>query len=262
MIHCAVQPSNDWAAREPFTDFSINAEGTLNLLEMTRQYAKSAVFIFTSTNKVYGDTPNRLPLVEEALRWELESGHPFYAGIDESMSIDMTTHSLFGASKAAADLLVQEYGRYFGMKTVCFRCGCLTGPSHSGRESRGFLSTLVKCAILDAPYQILGHKGKQVRDNIHSCDLVNAFWHFYQNPGRGEVYNIGGGRGSHCSVLEAIAICERLLKKKMRVEYTESSGIGDPVWWISSSKKFTSHYPAWQLTRDIGKIIPEMITLV
>jgi CDP-paratose 2-epimerase len=209
VIHAAAQPSHDWAAKAPYVDFSINAGGTLNLLEATRQYCPDACFIFTSTNKVYGDTPNRLPLVEQPTRWELLDDHPYgQYGIDETMSIDQTTHSLFGASKVAADVLVQEYGRYFGMKTACFRGGCLTGPGHSGTQLHGFLAYLVKCAATGVPYVVFGYRGKQVRDNIHSFDLVNAFWHFFEVPRAGEVYNIGGGRHCNCSMLEAIEKCQ------------------------------------------------------
>src|SRR6516162_3310092 len=211
VIHTAAQPSHDWAAKVPFVDFSINANGTLNLLEASRQYCPSACFIFTSTNKVYGDTPNRLPLVEQSTRWELLDNHPYGRyGIYESMSIDQTMHSLFGASKVAADVLVQEYGRYFGMKTVAFRGGCLTGPAHSGAKLHGFLSYLMHCVLTGEPYTIIGYKGKQVRDNIHSLDLVRAFDHFFRSPRCGEAYNIGGSRHSNCSVLEALALCERI----------------------------------------------------
>ena len=207
IIHTAAQPSHDWAAKDPFMDFSVNANGTLVLLENTRQICPNAVFIFCSTNKVYGDTPNRLPLIEEEQRWEIDSSHAYYKGIDESMSIDQTKHSLFGASKVAADVLVQEYGRYFEMKTASFRGGCLTGPSHSGTQLHGFLSYLMKCTMSGDRYTVFGYNGKQVRDNIHSYDLVNAFYHFYQNPRVAEVYNIGGSRFSNCSMLEAIQIC-------------------------------------------------------
>jgi len=259
VIHCAAQPSHDWAAREPFTDFTVNANGTLNLLEMTRQHAPEAVFIFTSTNKVYGDTPNELPLVETKTRWEINASHTFYQhGIDETMTIDKSTHSLFGASKVAADILVQEYGRYFGMKTVCFRGGCLTGPGHSGAQLHGFLAYLVKCALTDTLYTVFGYKGKQVRDNIHSFDLVNAFWHFFQNPRCGEVYNIGGSRHSNCSMLEAIAICEQLTGKQMRYEYKDSARKGDHIWWISDVRKFQSHYPNWDFEYGIKEIIQEI----
>jgi len=215
IIHTAAQPSHDWAVKDPFKDFTVNANGTLVLLEMTRKFCPEAVFIFTSTNKVYGDTPNFLPLVELKTRWEIEESHPFFEhGIDESMSIDNTTHSLFGASKVAADILVQEYGRYFGLKTATFRGGCLTGPGHSGTELHGFLAYLMKCAIERRQYTIYGYKGKQVRDNIHSYDLVNSFYHFYKNPRKGEFYNIGGSRFSNCSMLEAIRVCEKLIGKK------------------------------------------------
>ena len=198
IIHTAAQPSHDWAAKEPLTDFSVNATGTINLLELTRIHATDAVFIFTSTNKVYGDTPNFLPLVELESRWEIDSAHPYFEnGIDEKMSIDNTKHSVFGASKVAADIMVQEYGKYFGMKTGVFRGGCLTGPNHSGTQLHGFLSYLMKCAITGDKYTVFGYQGKQVRDNIHSWDLVNMFWHFYRNPRQGEVYNAGGGRHSN-----------------------------------------------------------------
>lgn len=246
IIHTAAQPSHDWAAREPFTDFGVNANGTLNLLEMTRQYCPNAVFIFTSTNKVYGDTPNSLPLVEEKTRWELPKDHPFYGGIDETMSIDQSTHSLFGASKAAADILVQEYGRYFGMKTVSFRGGCLTGPNHSGAILHGFLAYLMKCCVTGERYTVFGYKGKQVRDNIHSFDLIGAFDQFYQNPRAGEVYNIGGGRQNSCSVLEAIDLCERITGRKMNHAYAEENRTGDHIWYISSLAKFKRHYPQWK----------------
>jgi len=260
VVHAAAQPSHDWAARAPFVDFSINANGTLNLLEMTRLYAPEAVFIFTSTNKVYGETPNTLPLIERETRWEIDPAHPFSArGIDESMSIDQTKHSLLGASKLAADVLVQEYGRYFGMKTACFRGGCLTGPNHSGTELHGFLSYLVKCAVTGAPYTVFGYKGKQVRDNIHSYDLVNMFWHFYQNPRSGEVYNAGGGRHSHCSMLEAFAMVKEITGKDVRRTYTETNRIGDHIWWVSDTAKFQRHYPEWQYTYDIRQIMEEIV---
>src|SRR6266487_5133783 len=210
VVHTAAQPSHDWAAREPLTDFGINAVGTLNLLESTRRHCPEAVFLFTSTNKVYGDTPNRLPLVERESRWEIDPAHPYREGIDETMSVDQTKHSLFGASKVAADMLVQEYGRYFGMKTAVFRGGCLTGPAHAGAELHGFLAYLMKCTVTGEPYRVFGYKGKQVRDNIHSYDLVNAFWEFFKAPRVGEVYNIGGGRHCYCSMLQAIAACEEI----------------------------------------------------
>jgi CDP-paratose 2-epimerase len=259
IIHTAAQPSHDWAAKDPFTDFTVNANGTLTLLEMTRQYCPDAVFIFTSTNKVYGDTPNSLPLVELETRWEIDESHPYYEkGIDESMSVDQTKHSLFGASKLAADVLVQEYGKYFNMKTVCFRGGCLTGPGHSPTILHGFLAYLMKCAATGTHYTIYGYKGKQVRDNIHSFDLVNAFWHFYQKPRIGEVYNMGGSRHSNCSMLEAIAMCEEITGKKMDYSYTETNRIGDHIWWISDVSKFKSHYPGWNYKYNLKDILVEI----
>ncbi len=259
VIHTAAQPSHDWAAREPFTDFSVNANGTLNLLEAARRHCPDAPFIFTSTNKVYGDTPNALPLVELETRWELDPSHPWAAhGIPEAMSIDQTKHSLFGASKVAADVMVQEYGRYFGMKTACFRGGCLTGPGHSGAQLHGFLAYLVKCAVTGTPYRVFGYKGKQVRDNIHSFDLVNAFWHVFQKPRSAEVYNIGGGRHSNCSMAEAITKAEQLTGRPMIWSYDETNRIGDHIWWISDIRRFQEHYPDWSLTRDIDGILAEM----
>jgi len=259
IIHSAAQPSHDWAVREPFTDFSVNATGTLILLEMTRKICPEAVFIFTSTNKVYGDAPNYLPLVEQEARWELDKSHPYAEkGIDESMSIDQCKHSLFGASKVAADVMVQEYGRYFDMKTACFRGGCLTGPAHSGAELHGFLAYLMKCAITGEPYTVFGYKAKQVRDNIHSYDLVNMLWHFYQKPRCGEVYNAGGSRHSNCSMLEAIEKCEKLTGKKMNWTYSETNRIGDHMWWISDVSKFQAHYPEWSYEYDIDDILRQM----
>jgi CDP-paratose 2-epimerase len=256
IIHTAAQPSHDWAARDPFTDFTVNANGTLTMLQMVRQYCPKAVFIFTSTNKVYGDTPNTLPLVELETRWEVDKSHPFYKnGIDESMSIDHTKHSLFGASKVAADILVQEYGRYFDMNTVCFRGGCLTGPGHSPTQLHGFLAYLMKCAIEEKHYDIFGYKGKQVRDNIHSYDLINAFWNYYKNPRPGEVYNMGGSRHSNCSMVEAIAMCEEITGKKMDVTYKDANRIGDHIWWISDVSKFKSHYPDWNYKYNVKDIL-------
>jgi CDP-paratose 2-epimerase len=259
IVHTAAQPSHDWAAREPITDFTVNANGTLNLLEATRLHCPEATFIFTSTNKVYGDTPNYLPLVELEQRWEIEKSHPFYKeGIDETMSIDHTKHSLFGASKVAADVLVQEYGRYFGMNTGVFRGGCLTGPNHSGTQLHGFLSYLMKCAITGDHYTVFGYKGKQVRDNIHSWDLVNMFWHFYQSPKQGEVYNAGGGRHANCSMTEAIAMCEEISGNKMNHSYSESNRIGDHIWWVSDVRKFKSHYPNWNWKYNINDILTQI----
>lgn len=263
IIHTAAQPSHDWAAKEPHTDFSVNATGTLNILEATRKYCPDAVFIFTSTNKVYGDTPNRLPLLEKELRWEIDSKHPYAEyGINEEMSIDATKHSIFGASKVAADVMVQEYGRYFGMKTVSFRGGCLTGPAHSGAELHGFLAYLVKCALNGNKYSIYGYKGKQVRDNIHSYDLVNAFWHFFNAPKSGEVYNIGGSRHSNCSILEAIDIIMDISGQKLNYVLSDDNRIGDHIWWISDVRKFRSHYPSWRYNYDCKKIIEEIIAAV
>jgi CDP-paratose 2-epimerase len=261
IVHTAAQPSHDWAAKEPFTDFTVNANGTLNMLELTRLHCPEAVFIFTSTNKVYGDTPNRLPLVEMETRWEIEKSHPYYKnGIDTSMSIDQTLHSIFGASKVAADILVQEYGRYFGMKTGVFRGGCLTGPGHSGTELHGFLAYLMKCAVNDTHYTIYGYQGKQVRDNIHSHDLVNMFWHFYKSPKNGEVYNAGGGRFSNCSMLEAITMCQNITGRKMKYTYAEQNRIGDHIWWISDVSKFQQHYPDWKWEYNISDILTQIYT--
>ncbi|MDY7053861.1 NAD-dependent epimerase/dehydratase family protein [Limnospira fusiformis KN01] len=258
IIHTAGQPSHDWAAQDPETDFTINANGTLVLLEATRQHCPNAVFIHCSTNKVYGDSPNILPLVEQELRWEIEPDHIYANGIDETMSIDQSKHSLFGVSKAAADLLVQEYGRYFGMKTAAFRGGCLTGPTHSGTQLHGFLSYLIKCTMMGTPYQVFGYKGKQVRDNIHSYDLINAFYHFYLSPRIGEVYNMGGSRHSNCSMLEAIQHCESIVEKKLNWTYSESNRIGDHIWWISDVSKFKKHYPDWHFTYTVPDILKEM----
>jgi CDP-paratose 2-epimerase len=259
VVHTAAQPSHDWAAREPLTDFGVNATGTLHMLEATRLHCPDAVFIFTSTNKVYGDTPNRLPLIEQEQRWEIAADHAFYAkGIDETMSIDATKHSIFGASKVAADVMVQEYGRYFGMKTACFRGGCLTGPAHAGAELHGFLSYLMKCTVTGKAYSVFGYKGKQVRDNIHSADLVDAFCHFIRSPRSGEVYNIGGGRHSNCSMLEAIDLCQEISGKTLQWTYKEDNRIGDHIWWISDVSRFQSHYPEWQYRYGIREILSEI----
>ena len=240
IIHTAAQPSHDWAAKEPFTDFEVNANGTLNLLEALRIYCPNASFIFISTNKVYGDRPNYLPLREKKHRFEISKSHNFYKkGINESMSLDQTTHSIFGASKTAADLLVQEYGRYFNLKTVVFRGGCLTGENHSGAQLHGFLSFLVKSIVTDKKYSIFGYKGKQVRDNIHSVDVVNAFDEFMKKPLRGgKVYNLGGGRENSCSILEAIQMIEQISGKKSRYKVLSKNRVGDHIWWISDNSKF------------------------
>jgi len=258
VVHTAAQPSHDWAARDPKKDFTINANGTLNLLEATRQNSPDAVFIFTSTNKVYGDRPNSLPLVEKELRWEIDPSHEYNDGIGEDMSIDQCIHSLFGASKVAADVLVQEYGRYFGMKTAVFRGGCLTGPNHSGTQLHGFLAYLMKCTMTGTPYTVFGYKGKQVRDNIHSYDLIQAFDHFYRDPRSGEVYNIGGSRFSHCSMLEAIQICEEVSGQKLNYSYQETNRTGDHIWYVSDVSKFCQHYPQWHLTKNIHDILGEI----
>jgi CDP-paratose 2-epimerase len=263
VIHTAAQPSHDWAARDPLTDFSVNAEGTLVLLEATRRYCPGAAFIFTSTNKVYGDTPNHLPLQELDSRWEVDRAHPYFArGIDESMSIDNSMHSLFGVSKASADLMTQEYGKYFGMKTGIFRGGCLTGPAHSGAELHGFLAYLIRCAVTGKPYTVYGYKGKQVRDNLHSFDLVNAFWEFFLRPACGEVYNIGGSRHSNCSMLEAIQQVEEICGKKLQFSLSQEARAGDHIWWVSDVAKFQSHYPNWKYEYSLRRILEEMIDSV
>jgi CDP-paratose 2-epimerase len=258
VIHTAAQPSHDWAAREPFTDFDINAAGTLNLLEATRHSAPEAVFIFTSTNKVYGDTPNGLPLYEQETRYEIDPTHRYALGIGEDMSIDHSLHSLFGASKAAADLMVQEYGRYFMMRTACFRGGTLTGPQHSATQLHGFLAYLMRCTMTATPYRVFGYKGKQVRDAIHSRDLIAAFHEFFRSPRVGEVYNIGGGRFSNCSVLEAIELCQKIAGKKLAWSYQEQSRTGDHRWWISDNGKFATHYPQWRQQYNIERILNEI----
>jgi CDP-paratose 2-epimerase len=263
IVHTAAQPSHDWAAKEPLTDFSVNATGTVNLLENTRLHCPEAVFIFTSTNKVYGDTPNYLPLIETETRFEIDQNHPYFKnGIDEKMSIDQTKHSLFGASKVAADVFVQEYGRYFGMKTAVFRGGCLTGPNHSGTQLHGFLAYLMKCAITETQYTIFGYKGKQVRDNIHSYDLVNMFWHFYQNPKAGEVYNAGGGRFANWSMIEAIELCEKITGNKMKYTYSETNRIGDHIWYISDLSKFKSDYPEWNWKYVLNETLEQMFNQI
>ena len=260
VIHTAAQPSHDWAARDPETDFSVNANGTLNLLELTRQHAPEAVFIFTSTNKVYGDAPNELPLVEQEQRYELEPSHAYAEhGIDEELRIDRSLHSLFGASKAAADLLVQEYGRYFGLRSAVFRGGCLTGSGHSGAELHGFLAYLAKCALEGTSYTVYGYKGKQVRDNIHAHDLATAFWHFFQQPRTAEIYNIGGGRHSNCSMLEAIAAVEHETGRRLEWSYEDGNRVGDHIWWISDVRRFQAHYPGWSYRYDQAAIIREIV---
>ncbi|MCF1711115.1 NAD-dependent epimerase/dehydratase family protein [Tabrizicola sp. J26] len=259
VIHAAAQPSHDWAARDPQVDFGVNAVGTLNMLEAARRHCPNAPFVFTSTNKVYGDTPNRLPLVENETRWVVDPSHPYSAlGIDESMSVDQTLHSVFGASKTAADIMVQEYGRYFGMPTAAFRGGCLTGPAHAGAELHGFLAYLVRAVVDGLPYRIFGHKAKQVRDNLHAHDLVEAFWEFVQAPRSGEVYNIGGGIWSNCSMIEAIGFAESYVGKKLDWTYLDEARIGDHIFWISDVSKFRAHFPAWSVKHDVPAIIREI----
>src|SRR5262245_1513031 len=260
IVHAAAQPSHDWAAREPLTDFSVNATGTLVLLEAARRHCPDAVFIFTSTNKVYGDAPNRLPVVDGATRWELAAHHPYAThGVDEEMSIDHCLHSVFGASKVAADVMTQEYGRYFGLKTGIFRCGCITGPAHSGAALHGFLAYLVKCAVSRRPYVIYGYQGKQVRDNIHAGDLVSAFWHFYRAPRAGAVETTGGSRHSNGSVLEAIRDVEELSGHRLQWTLSDQARVGDHIWWISDVRKFQQDYPAWVYRYDRKAIVAELI---
>lgn len=259
VIHAAAQPSHCWAASDPTTDFTVNANGTLAVLEAVRHRCPDAVVVFSSTNKVYGDRPNELPLVEESSRWEIAGDHAYAQhGIDESMSIDATTHSLFGASKTAADLLVQEYGRYFGMRTGVFRCGCISGPAHSGTRLHGFLAYLMKCTVTGRDYRVFGHKGKQVRDNIHSSDLIAAFDTFYKRPRPGEVYNMGGGRASNCSMLEAIAICEQISGRQLSWSYDDGARRGDHIWWVSDTRKFQRHYPTWEVSYDASAILTDI----
>ena len=261
IIHTAAQPSHDWALKDPILDFEINANGTLNLLQLTKLHSKDAVFIFTSTNKVYGDTPNHLPFMELENRWELDSTHNFFKnGINETMSIDNSTHSIFGASKIAADIMTQEYGKYFGIKTGTFRAGCLTGPFHSGVKLHGFLSYLIKCAVSDITYTINGYKGKQVRDNLHSFDLINMFWHFFKNPRIGEVYNVGGSRYSNCSLLEAIDMVQKITNKSLSIKYNDKHRKGDHIWWISDISKFKKHYPKWNFKYTLEKTILEIFS--
>ncbi len=260
LVHCAAQPSHDWSAREPITDFSVNAGGTMVLLEAVRRFAPEAVFVFVSTNKVYGDAPNHLPCVERETRWELDTNHSYAArGIDESMGIDQTKHSIFGASKVGADVMTQEYGRYFGLKTGVFRAGCLTGPAHAGVELHGFLAYLVKCAVTGRPYVVYGYRGKQVRDSMHSADLVRAFWEFYRKPRPGAVYNIGGSRHSNCSIIEAIGRIESLSGFRVGYSMMDQARSGDHIWWISDVSKFMRDYASWGYTYTLDDILQELI---
>lgn len=258
VIHAAAQPSHDWAARDPFTDFDINAVGTFNLLQAARMHSPTAPFIFTSTNKVYGDRPNSLPFVELETRWEIQPGHDYEAGIREDMSIDTCLHSVFGASKVAADVMVQEFGRYFDMPTVCFRGGTLTGPQHSAAQLHGFLGYVMRCAMTRTPYTVFGYGAKQVRDAIHAKDLINAFDRFWREPRVAEVYNIGGGRYSNCSVLEAITLTEKVTSEQMQWRYADANRTGDHIWWIGDNGRFERHYPGWTITRDVYDILSEM----
>jgi len=259
IIHCAAQPSHDYGKNYPIIDFNVNATGTLNLLELTKKYCPDSPFIFMSTNKVYGDNPNKLKLIEKKNRWELNKKNKYYKGLDENFSIDRCTHSFFGVSKTYADLIVQEYGNNVGLKTVCFRAGCITGPNHSGAKLHGFLSYLVKASLAKKKYSIIGYKGKQVRDNIHSFDLVNCFWEFYKKPRKGEVYNIGGGRYSNCSVIEALNLVEKISNIKIKKQILRVPRVGDHIWYISNLSKFKKHYPRWKQKYNTKKILEELI---
>ncbi len=259
VIHCAAQPSHDYGKNYPIIDFNVNATGTLNLLELTKKYCPEAPFIFMSTNKVYGDNPNRLKILEKKTRWELKKTDKYFRGIDENFSIDDCTHSFFGVSKTYADLIVQEYGKNIGLKTVCFRAGCITGPNHSGAKLHGFLSYLVKISLKNKKYSLIGYKGKQVRDNIHSNDLINCFWEFFKKPRRGEIYNIGGGRYSNCSIIEALNLVEEIANISIKRNFIKIPRVGDHIWYISSLNKFKKHYPNWKQKYNTRKIIGEII---
>ena len=259
IIHCAAQPSHDYGKDHPIIDFNVNATGTLNLLELTKKICPNSPFIFMSTNKVYGDNPNQLKIYEKKTRWEINKKDKFYKGIDEKFSVDNCTHSFFGVSKTYADLIVQEYGRNIGLKTVCFRGGCITGPNHSGAKLHGFLSYLVKISLIKQEYSLIGYKGKQVRDNLHSHDLINCFWEFFKRPKRGEIYNMGGGRYSNCSIIEALNIVERLTKIEVKKKFIKKPRVGDHIWYISNLSKFKKHYPNWKQKYNTIKIIEELI---
>ena len=259
ILHCAAQPSHDYGTLHPKIDFDVNAKGTLNLLELTKKYCPNSPFIFVSTNKVYGDNPNNLKIIEKKTRWELNKKDKYFKGIDENFSIDQCTHSFFGVSKTYADLIVQEYGKNIGLKTVCFRGGCITGPNHSGAKLHGFLSYLVKYSLLKKKYILIGYKGKQVRDNLHSHDLVNCFWEFFKKPKYGEVYNIGGGRYSNCSVIEALNLVESISNIKIKRKIIKKPRVGDHIWYISNLSKFKMHYPNWKQKYNTKKIIEELI---
>ena len=259
IIHCAAQPSHDYGKDFPILDFNVNATGTLNLLELTKNYCSSAPFIFMSTNKVYGDNPNRLKFIEKLKRWELNKNNNYFKGINEKFSIDNCTHSFFGVSKTYADLIVQEYGKNIGLKTVSFRGGCITGPNHSGAKLHGFLSYLVKSTLTKREYSLIGYKGKQVRDNLHSYDLVSCFWEFFKKPKYGEVYNIGGGRFSNCSILEAISEVEDYKNIEINRKIIKTNRVGDHIWYISNTNKFKKDYPKWKQKYNTRKIIRELI---
>ncbi len=259
IIHAAAQPSHDWAKNYPMIDFDINAKSTLNLLENTHHYCPRAVFIFMSTNKVYGDNPNKLKFIEKKTRWEISSNNNFSKGINENMSIDNNIHSFFGVSKTYADLIVQEYGKNIGLNCACFRAGCITGPAHAGTKLHGFLSYLVKSSIENKKYSILGYKGKQVRDNIHSLDLINSFWEFFKKPKKGEIYNIGGGSKSNCSILEALDYIEKVCKIKIKKKFVKQNRTGDHIWYVSDLRKFKKHYPKWKQIYTSKKILDELI---
>ena len=258
VVHTAAQPSHDWAASDPHTDFGVNAVGTLNLLEATRHVKPDATFIFTSTNKVYGDRPNFLPLEDAGERLELPADHRYAQGIDTTMPIDRCMHSIFGVSKAAADLMVQEYGRYFDIPTVCFRGGCLTGPAHAGAKLHGFLAYLMKCTVTGEPYTVFGYDGKQVRDNIHASDVVAAFEAFHRSPRAGAVYNLGGGRAANCSMREAIAACERIAGRELDWQLSGEARMGDHRWWISDVAEFERDHPGWTLRYDLETTLREI----
>lgn len=258
ICHTAAQPSHDLAASRTFDDFDVNAVGTLNLLQAARQYCPEAPFVHLSTNKVYGDAPNRLKLIEQETRWDFEDA-AYYNGIQETFTIDQSKHSLFGASKLAADILVQEFGRYFDMPTCALRGGCLTGPNHSGVELHGFLSYLIKVNVTAGEYTIFGYKGKQVRDNIHSYDVARFIEAFFDAPRKGEVYNIGGGRDNSTSILEAFKRVEGITGKKMNYQYSDQNRAGDHICYISDLSKIKSHYPNWDITKDLQTTFEEIV---
>jgi CDP-paratose 2-epimerase len=259
IIHCAAQPSHDFAKNNSKIDFEVNALGTLNMLNLTEKYCKYATFIHMSTNKVYGDNPNKLKLKEKKYRWEIND-KKFKNGIDENFSLDNCTHSFFGVSKIYSDLITQEFGKNNKLNTGIFRAGCITGPNHSGAKLHGFLSYLVKSVLKNKPYEIIGYKGKQVRDNIHSYDLVNCFWEFYKKPKKGEVFNIGGGSYSNCSILEALKIIQELTNKKVKTITNNKNRVGDHIWYVSDINKFKKTYPKWNQKYNTKKIIEELIS--